>query len=123
MGPPPVATMTSGMSHKFTSPSLLSSVKFATSGVTMLPWMTLPVAGGASHVHFTFGSNEFGGCGGAVHVGALSPVPSGGTWHLSTGGPLPSPKLAVGREAAVETEAAVDVATAVAGVARTEFVR
>src|SRR5512144_1155154 len=87
--------MTSGMSQRFTSPSLLSSVKFATSGVTMLPWK-YGVWPGSSHDHFSFGSNEFGGCGGEVHVGALPPTLSGGTWHLSTGGPesaLPSSGL------------------------------
>ena len=32
---------------------------------------------------FDTGVNEFGGAGGAVHCGALSPELSGGTWHGS----------------------------------------
>src|SRR5262245_26746128 len=52
--------MTSGMSQRSISPSLLSSVKLPTSGVTMLPWY-IEGLGGAVHSHWTSGVNESAG--------------------------------------------------------------
>src|ERR1700722_19721998 len=77
--------MTLGMSQRSTMPSPLVSTISATSGVTMLPAQLAPAAwaAGSVHVHLTAGSNEFGGAGGAVHVGALPDGLPGATWHAS----------------------------------------
>ena len=88
-------TTTSGMSHRLISPSALSSVRFATSGVTMLYGSLAPV-----QVHWMSGSKASGGAR-SVHCGTPFPM-SSCTWHKSTGpesplAPLPSAPPPPGR--------------------------
>ena len=75
------------MSQRSTWPSPLVSTISATSGMTMLPGNSVvpDSLAGSVHVHLMTGSNELGGAGGCVQVGALSDPLSGGTWQTSTG--------------------------------------
>src|SRR5664279_602931 len=75
------------MSHRSIAPSPLSSVRFATSGETML--LVSPF--GPFHIHWISGSKLFGG---AAFVQFGTPLVSSWTLHLLTyasGPPLPLP--------------------------------
>src|SRR5262249_3243621 len=76
-------TTISGTSHRLISPSALSSVRFATSGVTMLYGSVAPV-----HDHCSSGSKLFGG---ALSVHCGTPLSLSCTWHMSTGPLSPEP--------------------------------
>ena len=77
--PVEATTTMSGVSHRSISPSALSSVRFATSGVTML--LVSPL--GPIHIHWISGSKLSGG---ATSLQIGTPLPSSWTLHWSIAG-------------------------------------